>query len=52
MYTGRGGGLGGRYVGLTTFHLRVPIFLSSGSLNLPEPSEALQACTSIAVPFT
>jgi hypothetical protein len=39
-------------VGLTkTYHLHVPIFLKSGSLNILEPSQPVQACVGIAIPF-
>ena len=34
------------------YHLRVPIVLKSGSLNLLKPSGPLQACYGIALPFT
>jgi len=30
------------------YHVRVPIVLKSGSLNLLEPSEPVQACNGIA----
>jgi hypothetical protein len=38
----------GRYVGLKTYRLHVPIVLKSGSLNLVEP---VQASNGIALPF-
>ena len=33
------------------YHLHVPIVLKSGSLNLLEPSEPVQACNGIALPL-
>jgi len=42
------GGNGGRCVRLTTLP-HVPIVLKSGSLNLLEPSGAVEACNGIAV---
>jgi len=45
------GGKGGRCVGLTTYHLHVPIVLKSGSLKLLEPSRPVQACHGTALPF-
>jgi hypothetical protein len=42
-------GKGGRYVGLTTFHVHVPIVLKSGSLNLLEPSGPVKACNGTAL---
>ena len=42
-------GKGGRYLGMTTFNLRVQIFLRSGSLNLLEPSGPVQTCTGTAL---
>jgi hypothetical protein len=43
------GGKDGRCVGWKTYHLHVPIFLKSGSLNLLEPSWPEQACNWIAL---
>jgi hypothetical protein len=37
--------------GRQPYHLHVPIFLKSGSLNLLEPSQPLQACIGIALPI-
>jgi hypothetical protein len=45
------GGKGGRCTRLKSYHLHVPIFLKSGSLNLLEHSESVQACTGIAIRF-
>jgi hypothetical protein len=45
-------GKDGRCVGLKPYHLYVPIVLKSGSLNLLEHSEPIQACNGIALPFT
>ena len=39
---------GGRCVGLTPYHLHMPIVFKSGSLNLLEPSGPVQACNGIA----
>ena len=33
------------------YHFHVPIVLKSGSLSLLEPSEPVQGCTGISVPF-
>jgi len=38
-------------VGLTTYHLHVPIVLKYGSLNLLEPSGPVQTCNEIALLF-
>jgi len=46
------GGKSGRCIGLTTLHLHVPIVLTSGSLNLLEPSGPVQACNGIALPLS
>jgi len=35
-------------VGLTTYHLHVPIVLKSGTLNLLEPSGPVQTCSGTA----
>jgi hypothetical protein len=32
-------------------HLHIPIFLTSGSLNLLEPSRPVQACNGITLPL-
>jgi hypothetical protein len=45
------GAKGGWCAGLTTCHLRVPIVLKFGSLNLLEPSRPVRACTGIVQPF-
>ena len=42
----------GRSIELTTYHLHVPTVLKSGSFKLLEPSEPVQACNGIALPFT
>ena len=42
------GGKGGRYLGLTTYHLHEPTGLKCGSLNILEPSGPVQACNGIA----
>jgi len=39
-------------LGWQTYHLHVPIFLKSGSLNLLEPSGTVQACNGIANIYT
>ena len=44
-------GKSGRFVGLTTLPLYVPIVLKSGSLNLLEPSVPVQACIGTDLPF-
>jgi len=38
-------------VGLTTYHLHVPIVLKSGNFNLLDPSGPVQACNGIALPL-
>jgi hypothetical protein len=38
--------------GCQPYHLHVPNVLKSGSLNLLEPSQPVQACNGIALPFT
>ena len=44
---------GGRYVGLTTLPPScADCFFKSGSLSLLKPSEPVQACYGIALPFT
>jgi len=43
------GGKGGWCVGLTNYHLHLSSVLKSGSLNLLEPSEPVQACTGITL---
>ena len=45
------GGKGSQCIGLTTYHLHVPIVLKSGSLNLLEPSGPVKACNGIALPL-
>jgi len=45
------GGKGGQCVGLTAYHLHVPIVLKSGSLNILEPSGPVQTCNGIAMTF-
>jgi hypothetical protein len=44
-------GKGGRCVGLTTYHLHVPIVLKSWSLNLLKPSGPVQGCNGVALPL-
>jgi hypothetical protein len=46
------GGKGGRYLGLITYHLHVPIVMKLGSLNLLEYLGPVQACIGIALPLT
>ena len=45
------GGKGGRCVGWQPCHIHLLIVLLSGSLNLQETSEPVQACTGIVLPF-
>jgi len=47
---GEGGVKCGQCVRLTNYHFRVPIVLTSGSLNVLEPLRNVQACTGIALP--
>jgi hypothetical protein len=42
---------GGRCEGSQSYHLQVPSVFKSGSLNLLEPSGAVQVCREIALPF-
>ena len=51
-FLGGSWGKADRCVGMTTFHLRVPICLRSGSLNLLESSGPVQTCTGVALRFT
>jgi hypothetical protein len=51
-FLGGGGGVKAAGVyGLQTYHLPVPIVIKSGSLNLLEPYESVQACTGISLPY-
>jgi hypothetical protein len=45
------GGKGSQCVGMTTYHLHVPIVLKSRNLNVLEPSGPVQACNGIALPL-
>jgi hypothetical protein len=44
-------GKDGRCVGLTPYHLHVPVVLKSGSPSLLEPSGPVQTCNGIALPL-
>ena len=48
-YQDNPGGKGGRFVGLTTYHLHVPIVKKSGDLNLLEPCGPVQDCNGTAL---
>jgi len=51
-FLGGGGVKAAGAYGFQPYHLRVLIVLKSGSLNFLEPSEPVQACNGIALPFT
>jgi len=50
-YQDNPGGKGGRCVGLTTYHLHVPVVKKSRDFNLLEPCGPVQACNRTALPF-
>ena len=45
-------GKGGRCVGLTNLTPSCAVVMNSGNLNFLKPSEPLQACNGIPLPFT
>ena len=45
------GGKGGRCVGMTPYHIHVPIVKKSGGLNLLENCGPVQACNGTALPL-